>query len=77
MCGRAFIKNFDPSKTPPLSHLFPLFNYHQLNITMADLPVYDGAIGIDLGKVHCYSILDATELIILTSRHHLLLRCQL
>lgn len=75
-----FSENSFSSRSPslfPLSHLFPLFNYHPPNITMADLPVYDGAIGIDLGRHLCQTTIYATELTLLTSRHHLLLRCQL
>jgi hypothetical protein len=50
MCGIAFIKKFQSWQQPLLSTLShsPISPPH---FAMADLPVYDGAIGIDLGKI--------------------------
>jgi len=52
MCGIAFIKKIQSRHQPLLSTLShsPISPTH---FTMADLPVYDGAIGIDLGMFRC------------------------
>lgn len=50
MCGIEFIKKIS-TRLNPSFHTSPSPPILPLNSTMADLPVYDGAIGIDLGTV--------------------------